>query len=401
MSIYTSPPADTTVYAVGSDPLTKQLGWTASQVLVDNPTNQWLYLPQARRWVAPGVMGAVVPLPGNTSVQVAWLTPPGYTAAPIVAGQEATLVWLSPEIEAVPSPGVATTPLVTVQQGTVDITGPVTIGGNVPVVNAAGNQLAVLRQQSQLSGSPFTAKSGTTTSQSFNLSGSTHAVGILIGNPGGCSSIQVVGNVSGAKYLSEVPSSAGGLFFAPVLAAVDTSVTVSCTTYQGQTSQVWVVEVDDPQALAVISNSGFYNTVGYDPFGNLLGVGSYTQQPGYSSLAVTHQWSNPAPWQAPSDSIAVHQAFNANTDYTLINGVAGKQIYLHEVNLVWDATSQWELALYDGPSSGGVVVGELSLFTQSPPPISFRGRPLTAGNALVARSTGNVTGRGTVTYSQA
>ncbi len=282
----------------------------------------------------------------------------------------------------------------------IGISGPVAISGNVPVVNAPASQLAVVRQQSQLTGSPFTAAAGTTTKVTFSLSPSAHAVAILIGNAGGCAGVTVTGVTSGITYLSQTPSSAGPIYFVPVVVSVDGQITVSVTTYNGQTSQVWVAELDDPEAVAVESNSGHYNTLQYDPFGNLLGVGDFTQQSGYSSLSVTRQWSKPAPWEAPATSKNVAQTFTANTDYTLIAGVTGQTIYLHSVNLVWDATAQWELALYDGPSSGGKVIGELSLFVNPPPPIDFRGRPLTAGNPLVARSNGTVNGRGTITWSQ-
>jgi hypothetical protein len=106
-SIYAAPPVRTDQLAVGAAPLATDLSWTAVQVIVDNPTNQWLYLPAPKRFIDPGRMGAVIPFPGNTQVVAQWQAPVGFVNPQIIAGQVATLVWLSPGIEVAPSPGVA------------------------------------------------------------------------------------------------------------------------------------------------------------------------------------------------------------------------------------------------------------------------------------------------------
>lgn len=126
-SIYTSAPTQTDVYPVGAQPLQETVNWQAVQVIVDNPTNQWLYLPAAKRYIAPGVMGAIVPFSGSTAVQAQWQAPAGYTQPGTIAGQQATLVWLSPSITAAPDSGVATTPIVDINGASVTISGPVDV----------------------------------------------------------------------------------------------------------------------------------------------------------------------------------------------------------------------------------------------------------------------------------
>jgi hypothetical protein len=243
----------------------------------------------------------------------------------------------------------------------VGVTVPIGITGNVPVINATGTQLSVLRQQQQLAGSPFTAASGTTTTQTFSISPSAHAVAVLIGNSGGCSNVTVTGQTSGIEYLSEVPSSSGPIFFAPIVSAIDSTLTVSVTTYSGQTSQVWVAELDDPEAVAVVSNSGFYEVVQRDPFGNLIGVGDFLQQAGYSSLATTEQWSVPAPWQAPQNVASTGQVPGGTQATLKIPAVSGKTTWLHHVTfaaLNLGSYQQFTFQIYQGSSSTGTLVWE-------------------------------------------
>lgn len=137
MTIYEHPPASTDTIAVAGPPIDKQLKWTAVQAMVDNPTTWWLYLPSARRFIAPGIMGAVVPLPGSTGVRAQWQAPVGYTQPTPTAGQQATIVWLSPGIEASPHPGIAT---VVPSPQTTMLSNPATGSTNGNFVVPAGTQ---------------------------------------------------------------------------------------------------------------------------------------------------------------------------------------------------------------------------------------------------------------------
>src|SRR5579884_432510 len=303
--------------------------------------------------------------------------------------------------------------------GTVDIG---TVQGNVPVVNAAGTQLTT-QQPTKLLGT-VTAPAGTNAvEKTLTLDPGALAIGILAsytggnGNPTG---YRIDGISTGQTYLDVNTSSpgfndGGGLYVVRVPQAADAQVKVTLSPSPNQQTQILVLEFFDPVLVSVFQNptdpihvdlSALENEQigGSNVFGTQLleAIRSAIQGPFGPTydLGVSLAHAAPAPWQAPTTSMAVHQAFAANTDYTMIAGVAGKRIYVHTINLVWEATSQWELVFYDGPSSGNIVIGELSLFTVAPPPIDFKVRPLSVGNGLVFRSNGNVNARGTITWSQ-
>jgi len=109
-----APPAPRSIYAlrqrfVATTPagvgFSDDLGWSADVAVVDNLTNAWVWLPAARRWVAPGVCGAVVLLARGTLAEIEWTTPPGYTAAADPAGS-AVVTFLEAGTGTPPSPGV-------------------------------------------------------------------------------------------------------------------------------------------------------------------------------------------------------------------------------------------------------------------------------------------------------
>jgi len=242
----------------------------------------------------------------------------------------------------------------------VGVTVPIGITGNVPVINASGTQLSVLRQQQQLAGSPFTAAAGTTTTQNFTVSSGAHAVAVLIGNGSGTSNVTVTGQTSGIKYLDEIPFSAGPFFFAPIVSAIDSSLTVSVTTLSGQTSQVWVAELDDPEAVMVNTNSGFFTSLLATATGNLIGVGDYLGGSGSNSLATTQQWSNPAPWQAPKHVASTGQVPGGTRATLTIPPVSGQTIWLHHFTFAalnqGSSLQEFTFQVYQGQSSAGPLV---------------------------------------------
>lgn len=152
MSVYGTAPTKRQIIPAGADTQPEELNWEATQVIADNPTAQWLKIVPANRYVPPGVFGAVIPFGGVTEVQAVWEAPPGVTQPGALPKQEAVIVWLSPEISAQPSPGVATTPTVqlgpdstvTIEPGQnpIDVTGSVDVTGDV-TIDTSGGPVAV------------------------------------------------------------------------------------------------------------------------------------------------------------------------------------------------------------------------------------------------------------------
>jgi hypothetical protein len=163
--IWTDAPVRTLVLKTGDQPLSEQLGWNAVNVVVDNFTNQYLYLPDAQRFVAPGQFGAVIPLPGPGRAQAVFQSPPLFVQAPLIAGQQATLVFMSAGVLASPSAGLisevqlgAETPLVLGSTQPVNVPPPATpdvypipVGSLAVGVNLAPNSVGGAGQFVQLS----------------------------------------------------------------------------------------------------------------------------------------------------------------------------------------------------------------------------------------------------------
>lgn len=106
MGIFPAPDSGRTMTLTAGGTLAQPLEFEAHAVKVDNPTVQWLQLPDvADGFVAPGQLGAVINLGGLTQVNALWNAPPGVAQPAAVTGQQATLrafsFWMSP------TPGVA------------------------------------------------------------------------------------------------------------------------------------------------------------------------------------------------------------------------------------------------------------------------------------------------------
>lgn len=101
----------------------------------------------------------------------------------------------------------------------------------------------------------------------------------------------------------------------------------------------------------------------------------------------------PAPWQAARGSIGLSSQPGAlNTDFTIVSGIAGQIIYVHDVVVNTNAGQTWEVDLWDGPSANGVNVAKLTQNINGPlsagsvsPYVEWdgHGRPLTPSDALV------------------
>ncbi|MEM4408335.1 MAG: hypothetical protein QXI19_06295 [Candidatus Caldarchaeum sp.] len=78
----------------GSDVGPVDLGFIARTVRVDNPTNQWYFIPAAQQWVPPYTMNMVCQLVLKTQIAgVRNMAPAGITQAAPISGQTATFIW--------------------------------------------------------------------------------------------------------------------------------------------------------------------------------------------------------------------------------------------------------------------------------------------------------------------
>lgn len=84
--------------------LEEELGFIAHSIIIDNPTPQWLFLPNVWRFVGPNGLGIVMNIPsGSQKAHVLFQSPPGIAQPGGQAGAAATVQW----VEAImfPSPG--------------------------------------------------------------------------------------------------------------------------------------------------------------------------------------------------------------------------------------------------------------------------------------------------------
>lgn len=92
--------------------------FAVNSLIIDNHTNQFLYVPAAKRYVPPYVSGMIVEGSHSSSVSATIATPPGITAANIISGQQALVT--ATEDRLPPSPGVATSLNANITNSTVD-----------------------------------------------------------------------------------------------------------------------------------------------------------------------------------------------------------------------------------------------------------------------------------------
>ncbi len=217
---------------VGGVKLDQQLQFTCLTLLLDNPTNQYIFIPQGNIWVPPNTHGRVIPMQGGQVLQASFLTPLGVAANILIPGQFATLTAL-------------------------DSAMPASAGG--------------LGQPSASSGFLGRVKlptvPGTSTYTTVKIPQGTQTLGLNVVSPPGSPptypfSIQVVGDQSNNKYFgiySILQASFSGNLFEPVLAldlsvtiqfyfsgAVGTDADVHCELWAIQSNQA-VVATQNPQ----------------------------------------------------------------------------------------------------------------------------------------------------------
>jgi hypothetical protein len=373
VSIYTSPPARTDTFAVGAAPLVKALSWTVVQVIVDNPTTWWLYLPTAQRFIHPGVMGAVVPLPGSTQVQVQWQAPVGYSLPPPIAGQQATLVWLSEGVEAAPHPGIAT---VTSQQQTVlqSVIAPAGGGNTVHIPVPAGTLAIGFAVRSEaIPGEP----------------------GHFYETPG---LVSIIGDQTDIEYFATTAATDTSVLAVPFDSS-DATVAVDVVAAAGEQSKIDVLAWPVPISVAVRQNPGdpalgvtLFVEGTNSSYSNDTGLGGTAELLGVSLFEAT-----PAPWQSAASSVRIQSSLGAGGSVTPVAGVAGKTIYVHTISVVFDAAvAANNLDVLDGAT----VVGTISMAVANPGAQDWKGRPLTAGNGIVLKASAAAAVRGTLVYTQ-
>jgi len=192
----------------------------------------------------------------------------------------------------------------------------------------------------------------------------------LVGDGQGPLAVSFTGIQSGDLVGSWAFPFSGQALFAVPLGPADTSIRVSVTARGASACAIYVL------AWSAAPAAPLPTTV--------------EASTGAELLAVSEALATPAPWQAAASSATTRVAPGAlNTDFTIVPGVAGQTIYLHDVEVNTNAGATWEVDLWDGPSAGGAKVADFFVVfvtaVGAGPPVSWdgRGRPLTAGNALV------------------
>jgi hypothetical protein len=99
---------DTLQLLVGSPSFARQLGFLANGFVVDNLTNQWVFLSEPFVFIPPYTVAQAGPIQGTQKISARFLAPTGFTQPTTIAGQTAYVrVTADPQPS---SPGVAIAP---------------------------------------------------------------------------------------------------------------------------------------------------------------------------------------------------------------------------------------------------------------------------------------------------
>lgn len=211
---------------VNPGPLNFGAGSLCRAALVDNLSASWLYVTEAQRYIAPGTLGQVVPLPTPSAyVTLAWQPPPGYVVPPVGTPPGSASVTLLDSVPAA-SPSASVSP-----PGGHDVLGHLTIPAN----------------------------SGPTDyTLTLPVPTGTHAI-MVCGFDDGitltCSELSAWDSVqNNVVYAGFVPR---GVVYFPVTWLLSGSVTVTVKGAQnssGQARTVTFIRVTDPEVVSVNSN---------------------------------------------------------------------------------------------------------------------------------------------------
>ena len=124
-----------------TDTINVGLGFRAAEVQIDNFSDQYIYVADAATWCPPQTQGYVLPLIASPTARAEWNTtlgtPPGITAAAVVAGQVAVLTFRERR-----APGTSITQRITVVAST-------SVDGTGINVSAALTEVAASTQSTQ------------------------------------------------------------------------------------------------------------------------------------------------------------------------------------------------------------------------------------------------------------
>lgn len=82
----------------------------ARGVIVDNLTNQWIFVREVFAFIPPYVSGRQIPLTGTQKLSIYFTAPPGFSQQPSIAGQQAFFRATEASVSAAPGVPVAPAP---------------------------------------------------------------------------------------------------------------------------------------------------------------------------------------------------------------------------------------------------------------------------------------------------
>lgn len=375
MTIYEQPPVRTDTLAVAATPLTTTLNWTAVQVIVDNPTTWWLYLPAARRYIRPGLMGAVVPFPGSTEVSAQWQAPIGYSQPTPIAGQEATLIWLSAGVEASPHPGVAA---VVSQQQSVQASVIAPAGGNntvhVPIPSGTLSIGFAVRSEA-IPGEP----------------------GHFYETP---QAVSIFGDQTDIEYFSTTLATDTSVLAVPFDPS-DMTVEVILAAAAGDQSKIDVLAWPIAVSVAVRQNPGD-NPIGVTLIVPSTDISYSIDNPavGENSLGVSLFQATPAPWQRGSTILRFAASIAAGATAPLLAANANVTLYLFTMSLGVDAPAAGPVVLQD---TNGTNLHDFETTASIPNPFFGGGTNLAKGLGIQLHNfgAGILAVRGSMPYTPA
>lgn len=237
----------------------------------------------------------------------------------------------------------------------------------------------------------FTVAAGATATQRFTLPSGTTDIRILVSANGlvFTYSLLVTGHQSTVQYFGQ-----------------DTSPGTPASVPTPTLPFTIPIEIDwDRQIDISLHNTGAFQVSVF--FSALFAP----EPPGQAGSAQSVIIPTASPWQAAFSSVGVRATPGAlNTDFTIVAGIAGAVIYIHDVEFNNNTGNNWEIDLWDGPSVNGIKVADFQMIVMTgvgaSPTVHWdgRGRPLTNGNSLIGTLAGGAAGGtafGTVGYSQA
>lgn len=295
-------------------------------------------------WLDPGTVDVFTPPEKITWVKI---MPTILVGAP----SGSVLITLAEEGEAFAGAYPMSLPAQTsITTGTVNvgtITGPVSIGNNVPVFNASGTQMQVFVPQKSLTppgGTPVVRDGNPHTIGPYTLDPGTRSIALTL-DVFTTAAFKVVGGSTGVSYADQsVVGVNNGVFYIEVLQIQDAQISVTIFTKVGTGSMaVTVSEILDDEVITLNSNQpvstgirqlsgGTYQDIGVnDPPG-----ATPRYHDGGGALLTSQLRSDPAPWQGAAQVVEMNFGNPGNgLTAVIIPGVIGQRITLLDMQWEW------------------------------------------------------------------